>query len=168
MIRYIAILVLSIFALGAWAQNSPPHQHAAAALDIVDGSRNPELIPDSTAYRVVFLHLSVPASYTSYDKRVQLSHLTTVGLEPRDSQAALVVLADFRSQYDAWVARWNAEAARAGVNFSAAVFVKQEEDMVQAIRDALKRDMTPIGMLKFDAFVQSSKRSITLHRGGVQ
>jgi hypothetical protein len=39
MIRYITVLVLSMFAFGAWAQTSPPqHQHNVAAPNLIDGA----------------------------------------------------------------------------------------------------------------------------------
>jgi len=158
-----AFLAIALGAVPLLAQH-----HTAAPANVVDGAKNPELIPDSIAYLHVFLNLSAPTNATVEERRIQLSHLTILGLDQRDSQAALVVLAEFRSQRDAWVARWNAEAQTTGASFSPGVYLKQEEDMLQATRDALKRSLSATGMLKFDSFAQTFKKSIVLHTGGGQ
>lgn len=63
MIRYVnTVVALFVIALGAWAQNSVPHQHSVAPSNLIDGSKNPELIPDSTAYRLYLLNASIPAN----------------------------------------------------------------------------------------------------------
>lgn len=52
-------LILSMLALGAWAQTSPP-QHIHPNVTVVDGAIRPELIPDSTAYRLWLITVSLP------------------------------------------------------------------------------------------------------------
>ena len=158
MIRYVTVLILSVFALGAWAQSPVPHQHPAAAANMVDGSKNPELIPDSTAYRLFLLNHSVRANSSEEDRKIQSAHLAKVGLDVNDWQPVLTVLASFRSQYDAWLSRYNAAATAQGENFNPTSFLQQREDVVQSIRDMLKRSLSPVGMLRLDAHVQTEKK----------
>ncbi len=73
MIRYVslALLVLSVFALGTLAQNPVPHQHPMSPPNLIDGSKNPELVPDSTAYRLYLISVSIPANSTELDRVAQ-------------------------------------------------------------------------------------------------
>ncbi len=160
MIRYVTVLVLSVFALGAWAQNPVPHQHSASPPNLIDGSKNPELVPDSTAYRLYLLTVSIPANSTEQDRAAQQAHLSKVGLPVNDLQRTIAALAAFRSQYDAWVGRYNATAAAQGNNFDPTPFLQQQEDIVQSTREVLRHSLSAIGMLKLHAHVQAEKRGM--------
>ncbi len=163
---YVAVLVLSVFALGAWAQNPVPHQHSASPPNLIDGSKNPELIPDSTAYRVVLLDLSLPSNSSDLDRRRQASLFGDIGLTPSETLQFNTVLAEFRSKYDACVQRWNAagEAAdKAGLDFDPALYVQQLEDLVQSTRSDLARQ--PILNLKVAGYVQHQKHGIQIQKG---
>jgi hypothetical protein len=64
--------------------------------------------------------------------------------------------------------QWNTEAQASGNNFNPAPFLVKQEELVQTTRAALKRSLSAVGMLKFDAFIQSEKKAITIHTGGAQ
>src|SRR5258708_14842701 len=125
MIRYATVLVLSVFALGAWAQNPVPHQHLASPPNLIDGSKNPELVPDSTAYRLYLLTVSIPANSTEEYRKAQSAHLAKTGLGVNDLQSVLTVLTAFRSQYDAWLSRYNSAATAQGEKFDRTPFLQQ-------------------------------------------
>jgi hypothetical protein len=61
----LAVVVLLFSVVPSWAQ------HAHEQAQVIDGAKNPELIPDSTAYRMVLLHLSTPSNYTADEKRTR-------------------------------------------------------------------------------------------------
>jgi hypothetical protein len=155
---YVTALVLSVFALGAWAQNPVPHQHSVAPANLIDGSKNPELVPDSTAYRLFLLNHSVPTNSSEEDRKIQSAHLAKAKLDVNDWQPVLTVLASFRSQYDAWLSRYNAAATGQGASFDPTPFLQQREDLVQSTRDMLKRSLSAVGMLRLDAHVQTEKK----------
>lgn len=149
----------------AWGQT--PHQHAAVT--VIDGSKNPELVPDSTAYRLVLLDLSFADNPSDEDKRRQAAHFRDVGLTPSEAIQFSAVLAEFRSAYNAWIARWNiaAEAADGkGVVFDPAPFLQQLEDLIQATRNTLKQNSTVD--LKVAGYVQKHKANIQIHKGAAQ
>jgi len=79
MIRCVTLLVLSVFALGTWAQTSTSqHQHPNE--NVVDGAKNPELIPDSTAYRLWLVTVSLPPNATEKERTFQQAHLKKLHL----------------------------------------------------------------------------------------
>jgi hypothetical protein len=158
MIRYVTFLVLCAFALGAWAQNPVSHQHATAAPDLIDGSKNPELIPDSTAYRLFFLGVSEMPSPSLAETTRQRAHLTRAGLKENDLQAAAPVLASFKTQYAALIAQYNESAdVKAGSQAGLALFLSKREALVQATRDELRTALSPKGMASFHAHVIAEK-----------
>lgn len=158
MIRYVTVFVLSLFALGAWAQNSPPHQHAAVASNFIDGSKNPELIPDSSGYRLYFIAVSENPSPSVAETTRQRAHLTSAGLKGDDIQAAATVLADFKTQYAALISLYNESAdVKSGSQAGLPLFLSKREALVQATRDALKTALTPKGMTSFHAHVLGEK-----------
>lgn len=88
MIRYATLLLLSVCALGAWAHDPVAHQHAGAAADLVDGSKNPELIPDSLAFRLYFIALSENDSTLTKASERQEAFFATAGLKAADTEVA--------------------------------------------------------------------------------
>jgi len=81
-----------------------------------------------------------------------------VGLAVNDLQPTITALAAFRSQYDAWLSRYNAAATAQGAKFDPTLYLQQREDLVQSMRDTLKRSISAKGMLRFDTHVQTEKK----------
>jgi len=142
------------------AAQQPQHQHVAAAHTdhVIDGTQHPELVPDSAAYRLYFVTVSLSANPTDKDKKVQDAHLAKINLDPIDKQAFVTVVANFRSQYDAWTARWNAAATAQGDSFDPAPFLQQRDDLVQATRAAIGQSLSISGVKLLDAHIQGEKK----------
>lgn len=173
MIRYVPVLVLSVFALGAWAQTSPPqHQHPNVNVTVIDGAKNPELISDSTAYRVWLVMVSLPPNSTEKQRAFQQAHLNKLQLTSTDNLALLSVLEDFKTQYLGLIARYNESAKAALLNGGQAdqkSFLQQRDDLVSSTRDAIAQRLTQDGTSRIDAHVQGEKSHIQLHTtGGAQ
>ena len=158
MIRYVTILLLSVFALGTWAQNPPPaHQHAVAT-DVIDGSVHPELIPDSVAWRLYLFAVSENPSPLPNESRRQHAHLAKAGLEESDIQAAVRILANFKTQYAALIESYNhSPEVLNNTNDGLPLFLAKRDALVQATRDALKASLTPVGMSNLQAHIQTEK-----------
>lgn len=124
----------------------------------IDGSKNPELISDSSAYYAYLLTLSVPANATSEQQNVQNIHLSKVGLTAGDLAALKITIASFRSQYDVWVAKWNAQATVQGESFDSTNLLTQLDSLVQNTRDILTRSMSATGSSKLYNHIQGEKR----------
>ena len=167
MIRYVTVLVLSMFALGAWAQNPSPHQHAAA--DIIDGSVHPELIPDSVAYRLYFFLIAEKPIPLPNEAKRQHAHLQKAGLSETEIQATSIILANFKTEYTAMIALYNhsPEVLR-NSNDGLPLFLAKRDALVQATRDALTAALTPRGMSNLQAQIQKEKATMRVAVGEVQ
>jgi hypothetical protein len=170
MIRYvISVLGLFVFALGGWAQNTPvQHQHQAT---VIDGAKNPEQIPDATAYRLWLVAVSLPPNSTEQERMFQQAHLRQLQFTSIDSPQLLAILTEFKSQYLDLIARYN-ESARAallqGSRADQKLFLRQRDDLVSSTRAAIAQRLTPEGAARIEAHVQKEKSHIHLQTTGVQ
>jgi hypothetical protein len=163
LLLFIAVVVILPFGASSAARiphSRTPHspQSNASATNMIDGSQHPELIPDSTAYRLYLLTVSVPSNSTEGDRRVQSSHLAKAQLDANDLQSMTAVLAAFRSEHDAWLSKYNAEAAAQGATFDPTPFLQQQEDLVNSTRAALAKSLSANGMARLCQHVQGEKK----------
>jgi len=166
----IATWVAIAFAVGTSAQ-SPPHHHALESHSIVDGSQRPDLIPDSTMYRLFFLTVSTGPNNTEQERERQAARLTAMKLSGTDRVQVMMVLSDFKTRYKNLVARYNeyaTETLKQNAEPDNRIFLQQQEDLVQSTRDALNRVLSVSGKLSFDAYVQNEKKRVQLHTIGGQ
>lgn len=163
LLLFIAVMVILPFGTSSASRLSharTPHspQSNAPAANMIDGSQHPELIPDSTAYRLYLLTVSVPSNSTEGDRRVQSSHLAKAELDGNDLQSMIAVLAEFRSQHDAWLSKYNAEAANQGATFDPTPFLQQQEDLVNSTRAALAKSLSANGIARLSNHIQREKK----------
>jgi hypothetical protein len=170
MIRYVLAVCCCVLVCGfssqAQSQNSTAHQLAQVAVIKVDGAEHPELIPDSTAYRLYLLAVSELPNASQEERSRQDAHLGMLNISARDHLAIIGALAEFKSAYVALVSRYNksAEAAlAAGMQPDEKTFLLQRDDLVQTTRNAIKRLLTTEGMVRFDAHVQGEKNRMSIH-----
>lgn len=174
MTRYIGLLVfvssLSLSLCGyCWAQGSPPG-HTHPAVTVVDGASNPDLISDSTAYRVWLVAVSIAPDSTEKQRRFQEAHLRRVRLTSSvDYIRLLVILGEFKSQYQTLVTAYNESAKNALLSGSHAdlqAFLQRRDDLVSTTRAAIAQRLTPEGAALVDAHVRGEKRHIQIHTTG--
>jgi hypothetical protein len=168
MIRCVTLLVLSVFALGTWAQTSTSqHQHPNE--NVVDGAKNPELIPDSTAYRLWLVTVSLPPNATEKERTFQQAHLKKLQLTDADNLKLLSVLTEFKSQYLDLIGRYN-ESAKAALRHGGQTdekpFLQQRDDLVSSTRDEIAQRLTHEGAARIEVHVQGEKNHIQLHTTG--
>ena len=149
-----SLLVCLLVPVSLLSQTSPqtsPPPASAATQQIppgwVDGSKNPELIPDHASYRLVLVHLS------SLDTTRQDTRIKMMGLSADDGQRLKNEVALFHKDYDQW-------KAKAGV--AAGAPPSQQDDqaaraLVLASRDAIKKQLSADGAAKFSAYVEKEK-----------
>ena len=66
----------------------------------IDGAKNPELIPDEVALRMVVLSVAEPPDANEEQIKRERAKLNPIGLSEEDTIALLTLLADFRAQAD--------------------------------------------------------------------
>lgn len=133
----------------------------AAPETLIDGTRHPELIPDATAYRLVFTVLGLAADATPDERTAQALRLRNAGLSDTDVNAAMVALDSFRSQYTDAIQIFNKSAHNAiasGGTPDLKSFDRRRDALVQATQDELKRVLSPGGMAAIDSLVQLEKK----------
>jgi hypothetical protein len=174
--RYLAVVVVALCLSGAvsWkiraaSPSNPPateHKHSQdvtvneVSAGQIDGAKNPELVPDNTAYRLVLMSLTVPARALQADTDRQNSHLYRLLLPKPDHDALTVTIADFRDKYAALVDAYNQEATAAlEKNEIADVkpFLAKREALINDTRNALSAGLSDTAMAKFHSYVMGQK-----------
>ena len=154
----ITLLSILVFAVGSSAQSPPAHKHLP--ITVIDGEKNPELIPDATAFRMWLVSVSLPPNATEREREFQKAHLTMLRLTERDRLALLPILTDFKTQYLNLIARFN-EAAQKGVQ-DAKLFQAQSDELAQSTRAAIARQLSAVGAANVEGHVQGEKKRIRL------
>ena len=163
--------LLLAFEVGAFAQMLPPDvsmpdMHSTPSVPVIDGSINPELIPDSTAYRLFFVSVAEgaegadpPAEEVARHK----AHLSRIQLKDADGKSLSNALKTFKAQYDDLIKNYNGVADVAILQGEApdySAFLRQREALVQSTRDEQKLVLSPEALTKLDGFVQGEKRKM--------
>ena len=163
MIRYLTVVGVLVFAVGAWAQSSPPHNHQVAAPKLIDGAVHPELIPDSVAYRLYLVTVATPQNPTEAEQKQQRAHLMKIGLDDIDQQMLIIVLSDFRAKYDALVAEYN-DSARAALTHNETtdihILLNKLDALIQSTRDTISVRLTSKAAAQLHSFVLSEKKNM--------
>ncbi len=157
--------LLLAFKVGALAQMLPPDismpdMHSAPSVPVIDGSINPELIPDSTAYRLFFVSVAEGSNPAPEEVARYKSHLARIQLKATDGQSLADALRIFKQQYDDLLKNYNDAASVAILQGEApdySAFLRQRDALVQATRDKLKLALSPEALAKLDSFVQGEK-----------
>jgi hypothetical protein len=138
------------------------HTHSAPLSDqVIDGATHPELIPDSTAYRLVFIVIGEPPNPAPQRTVLQTARLNAAGLTGNDAQAAIGILATFKTKYADLVTSYNQAvmgAQQAGAAPDLPAFLASRDALVQSARDALMSVLTPQGAASLDSYVQHEKQ----------
>jgi hypothetical protein len=151
--RYrVLILVLCMAPVGLFAQaSSPGWQNLPPGF--VNGSKTPELIPDTAAYRLVFLSLTVPPSADAKTQSRQTALIAQAGLSEADATTLKNAKAAFAGDYSAW----QASARAAGSTATTAQISSQVTALVQRYQSLLVATLSTDGATKLSQFVQSAK-----------
>lgn len=141
------------------------HQHGVGPTQVIDGSLNPELIPDSTACRLFFLVAGTAPNPKAEEKARQLAHVDKIGLNTEDRELLIPILNAFKAQYADLIQHYNVSAealATAGQVPDVNAFLVQRENLVQETRDKLLKVLTPEGVNLLNQHLQLEKRAMRL------
>jgi len=130
---------------------------------MIDGAIHPELIPNETAYRLVFVVLALPPQATDAEKQLRSARLKDVGLDANDASAAAQVLDWFKSQYVDMIDTFNQSAhsiAALGGTPDLHSFDLARDGLVQTTRDQLRQTLSPRGVAALDSFVNREKANM--------
>jgi|SRR5579871_1051561 len=140
------LLMLSVCLVPSALVCQTPQTSPNVPPGFVDGSKNPSLIPDTAAYRLVFISLILPPSPDSTALARHSALIAQVGLSAADRAAMENALAAFGESYSAW----RASALPASVDNGVAALVQQYQNLIFS---TLSGD----GVAKVMKFVQNAK-----------
>ena len=151
MMRKTILLLLLLSSLGALAQNHAAMPGMASHASVIDGAQHPELIPDSTAYRLYFETVAkMPADLL----RVQLS---SAGLSSDEIDRAAAAIQQFKSSWDTLRDTYN-QAVEAGTGPDLETFLFKRDRLVEQLLSNLQTIVTAEGYSRLQAHVQLEKR----------
>lgn len=156
------LLLLGVLQGYAAAQANQPN-HVMPTTNLIDGSVQPDLIPDSTAYRLFFITVSTGTNPKAEEKARQAAFLKSAGLSDEEIEAAVPVLTNFNAEYANLIATYNASVAAAnaiGNEPDLAGFLQRRDQLVQLTRDGLGAVIGAEALIHFNAHVQQEKRNI--------
>lgn len=141
------------------ASDAPQHQHVAP--NIIDGAVHPEMIQDKDAYRLFFLTVAADPNATEEVNR-QRAFLSPI-LDENALVAAQIILSDFKTRYQAAVARYNASAKAALADNKMpdiGPFLSERDNIVLSTKADLENALGQKAWAQFDAHVQKEKRKM--------
>lgn len=125
----------------------------------IDGAKTPELIPDSTAFRLVFLSLRAPESPSATDLKKQSSRLRHIGFSDDDALAAKNIISDFGTAYDDWQRKFSQTNSSLDVSNARS----ERETIVQETLGRIMKELSPVGAARLAQYVQAAKARMVVH-----
>lgn len=135
----------------------------------IDGAKNPELIPDEVALRMIVLAVAEPANATEEQKERARAKLNPIGLNEEDVAAFLNLLAEFRTQADALDKQVAEIRVRAPIPHPASVeyrqlveLGRQKHQLVTDCVAALPARLSEDGLTKLSVHLPQAKRGMKI------
>jgi hypothetical protein len=132
---------------------------------MIDGAKNPDLIPDEAAYRVVFLAFAEREDATDDEKARYRAKICPAGLAQDDEAALFVILSTFKKETDDLQSQASAILATDPLPHPDSTDYQKLLDLDMQGRaafgeamSALPARLTADGVAKLDAYVKGEKR----------
>jgi len=129
----------------------------------VDGSKNPQNIPDALAYSHFFTAFAAHPSPTPQEQGRQNAQFTSLQLAAGDSAALIGLLANFRVQLDQLESAFTSAATTPN---ALASLQAQKGALVASTRANLQQSLTPAGATRVDQYVQTRVKTHIVIYGG--
>jgi hypothetical protein len=144
------VAVLLTLNLPAMAQ----HQHPTQTETLIDGSHHPELISDTTAYR---LFLATYAGTDDQHRKLQNVLFGAIGLLGQDRLVMTNALDDFNVRFKQMLEDDTKEVSVVP-NTDHATFIIHRDAMMDNILASLKLQPSKVGFVHLDGYVQNEKK----------
>jgi hypothetical protein len=136
---------------------------------VVDGSRDPELVPDAVAYRHLFSTTTVPSNASTEQVKRQLSRLAPVGFDDTDRDTYVQHMQSLRGTLDSIAADrapWSSLEA-AGTATGQVVLknsIEREKQVFEGTRQLLQIALTQNGVQRLELYARNHvKRHIKIY-----
>jgi hypothetical protein len=132
----------------------------------IDGAKTPELIPDETAWRMVFLGIAEPEAATEEQKARAQAKIASIGLNKQDAEAFLYMLSQFQTRLDGLTAQMVEIQNRSPMMHPLSTDAEQMRELLEQTYQlyadttaALPAKLSPEGLEKLQAYMQETKRT---------
>lgn len=146
------VLVFLFFSLIVGPASAQVASHGEDS--VIDGSRHPELIPDSTAYRLYCLTVA------NMSPQLQQAELRSFGLSDASIQATTRILAKFKLAYDVLSTAYNRSVTASEQNRTAPdveSFVRKRDALTLKTRNSLRNSLGLEEAKILDSHIQREK-----------
>ena len=133
----------------------------------IDGKKNPELIPDEVAYRLVLIALAEPEDATDAEKARYQAKIRTAGLSTEDRDALFQVLGALHKQQEPLKAQAREIKTRNPFPFAGTPdyqklldLSKQREQAIAEAKSAIPARLSLAGASKLQAYVENEKHGM--------
>lgn len=170
-----ALLAIGLATLGGGAplqtettaQQTPAPVPTQDPPGTIDGAKNPELIPDEVALRMIVLAVAEPPDATDEMKERARSKLNPIGLDEDDAIAFLALLSEFQGQAEDLDEQANAILVRAPIphtastDYSSLVEIGRQRDQIlsNAVA-AIPVRLSAQGLERLMAYLPQAKRGM--------
>jgi hypothetical protein len=128
----------------------------------VDGSVNPERIPDDLAWRHFLCAVASHPSPTAFESKLQKAQLTPLGLAASDSQLLTIELGRMLTQIDPIQA--SMETTNPGDSAALAALKQQREALVAQTIVKVNSILSPDGLSRLRTYIANTvKRNIVIY-----
>ncbi len=158
------ILTFAVFGFSQTVDTTSKSRSVQGGI-VIDGSINPEKIRDVDAHRLFLATVAEPANASREQKGRQRAFLKHIALGSADLASVIRTLAAFSKRYDALIQNYNAYATAAAMNDTEVdikSFLADRDLLVESTRSELQATLTPEGMMAWDSFVQSERKTCKL------
>ena len=136
-----------------------------AADEIIDGAVHPELIPDSSAFRLWFSSVSLPENPTTDQQAIQRRQLSSLRLDDGDFEVVTQSIAAFRKGFSALISEQNSRAEQDGRALRTtdnSRFLADRDTLVISLINNLKAQLSPTGWATVSSHVTEEKKNMKL------
>lgn len=166
--HFLTILAAGLAVAAAHASSQIPRDESPPAGRVIDGSRTPELIPDSIACRFVLLSLALPPAPTELEVLKQAQRINRIGLDEADRQALTTLLSGFSRDYSEWKVKLGrvVPASRPPSHLTTGdaevrrKLAAERDSIVQHYRNLVEERLSAAGRAKFSDYVRGEKRKM--------
>lgn len=161
-------LIVFVMLIPTWQAtlSAQTHEHSSiTAPTIIDGSINPELIPDNSAYRLWFSTVALPDNPTELQLAVNRSQLAQLDLNQVDYEALTAVLKIFNRRFNELLLQDEQEVKASAQLLrihDESKFLQERDAMVEGMIDSLKSQLSASAMKRVDGHIQEEKRHMQL------
>jgi hypothetical protein len=153
--------LLTAFALSAQSTAAPPAGAVTQLVVIVDGSKNPEQIPDNLAYKHFLMAVATHEQPVPEEQKRQEAFLKDVGLSGSDEKTIALALGKMTTQLEAIQA---ARVASDGAPASLVALKAQEDALISGVITQVRQALTSEGQLSLNQYVTGTvKKNIKIY-----